>query len=487
MGGRAAGEFRPSIGGSQIAPTAVGVPGDPRLSGPQTPRLTVEKVAPEELLVGKPATIYIRVVNNGDVPAEGVEIRDWIPRGTRLVAARPEATVAPDGRLVWQLGTINPGQEVSVELEVLPLEEGESGSVAEIHFAAPAGARFRVTKPELELRILAPEQVLIGTPAELTLRISNPGTGPASQVVVEAHLPEGLTHPAGQAIMYEVGPLAAGESRELRLALQSTLPGNQSCRLVARGEPSLRVVTEVPIEVTAPQLELTLVGSRRRFLDRQAAFELTIANKGTAPARQVRLAVVLPPGVEFVSANNNGAYDPVSRRIRWHLEELPVGEAGTVRLVVLPRELGRCNLEAFAEEERGTQARSVLTIDVEGIAALQFQVVDKQDPVALGSDAVYEIRVSNAGSKSATNVRVVVTVPPGLRLLSAEGPVRYLADGGRLSFDALPELPPKAEVVYQLSAQAIRAGDQRIRVEVTSDDIRTPIVKEENTHIYAEE
>ena len=468
-------------------PEATGVPGDPRLEGPQSPRLNVEKVAPEELLVGKPGVIYIRVTNSGDMPAHQVEIRDAVPRGTKLVATRPQASVMPDGRLVWRVGTLPPGQEVSIEMEILPLQEGEVGSVAEVVFATAAGARSRVTKPELELRVLAPETVLIGSPANLTLKISNPGSGPAAQVVVEAYLPRGLTHPAGSAIMYEVGPLAPGESRELTLSLQTQEPGKHSCRLVARGEPNLRVATEVPLEVTSPLLELTLSGSRRRFLDRQAVFELAVTNRGTAPARDVRLAVTLPPGVDFVSANNQGIFDGSTRRVRWQLEELPVGETGTVRFVLLPRQAGKFQLEAVAEAERSTPAQDSLGIDVEGIAALQFQVHDLTDPVALGAETVYEIRVANQGSKEAKEVRVAVTTPPGLRITQAEAPVRYYTEAGRIIFDPLPDLPPKSEVIFRVTAQAVRPGDQRIRVEVTSDELRTPIVKEESTNVFAEE
>jgi hypothetical protein len=447
----------------------------------------VEKIAPEELLVGKPAVIFIRLANPGDAPVHQVEIRDWVPRGTRLLATRPQAQISPDGRLVWRVGTLAPGQELSVEMEVMPLEEGEVGSVAEVAFAAEAGARSKVTKPELELRVLAPEHVLIGSPADLALRVSNPGTGPASKVVVEAYLPQGLTHPAGSAIMYEVGPLAAGESRELLLSLQTKEPGSHTCRLVAHGEPNLRVVTEVPIDVTSPALELTFTGSRRRFLDRQGVVELTVANRGTAPARNVRLAVTLPPGLEFVSANNQGIFEPTTRRVRWQLEELPIAEAGTVRLILQPRQLGRFELQATAEADRASAAEAVLPLEVEGIAALQFQVRDTADPVALGQETSYEIRLVNQGSKEATGVRVVISVPPGIRPLQAEGPTRHLLDGGRVVFDPMPQLGPKVEVVYRLAVQAIRPGDQRIRVEVTSDDLRTPIVKEENTNVYAEE
>ncbi len=477
---------QPGISGSG-PPQAIGVPGDPRLQGPQSPRLNVEKIAPEELLVGKPAVIYIRVTNSGDMPAYQVEIRDTVPRGTKLLATRPQASVMPDGRLVWRVGTLPPGQEMSIEMEILPLQEGEVGSVAEVVFGTAAGARSRVTKPELELRVLAPETVLIGSPANLTLRISNPGSGPAAQVVVEAYLPQGLSHPAGSAIMYEVGPLAPGESRELSLALQTQAPGKHLCRLVAHGEPNLRVATEVPLEVTSPLLELHLSGSRRRFLDRQAVFELAVTNRGSAPARDVRLAVTLPPGVDFVSANNEGIFDGPTRRVRWQLEELPVGETGTVRFVLLPRQVGKFQLEAVAEAERCTPAQDSLGIDVEGIAALQFQVQDLTDPVALGAETVYEIRVGNQGSKEAKGVRVTVTTPPGLRITQAEGPVRYYTEAGRIIFDPIPDLPPKSEITFRVTAQAVRPGDQRIRVEVTSDELRTPIVKEESTNVFAEE
>lgn len=464
-----------------------GLPGDSRLHGPQSPRLNVEKIAPEELLVGKSAVVYIRVTNSGDLPAHRLEIRDSVPRGTRLIATRPQASVMPDGRLVWRIGTLPPGQEVSVEMEILPLQEGDVGSVAEISFAAEAGARSRVTKPELELRVLAPESVLIGSPANLTLRISNPGSGPASQIVVEAYLPRGLSHPAGSAIMYEVGPLAAGESRELTLSLQTQEAGKHLCRLVAHGEPNLRVATEVPLEVTSPQLELVISGSRRRFLDRQGIFELAVTNRGTAPARDVRLTVTVPPGVEFVSANNEGMFDGATRRLRWQLEELPQGETGTVRFVLLPRQAGKFQLEALAEAEKCTPAQSSLAIEVEGIAALQFDVRDLTDPVALGGETIYEIRLANQGSKEAKGVRVTVTTPPGLRPTQAEGPVRYMTEAGRIAFDPLSDLPPKAEVVFRIQAQALRPGDQRIRVEVTSEELRTPIVKEESTNVFAED
>jgi hypothetical protein len=40
--------------------------------------------------------------------------------------------------------------------------------------------------------------------------------------------------------------------------------------------------------------------------------------------------------------------------------------------------------------------------------------------------------------------------------------------------------------VFRVRAQAIAPGDQRVRVQILSDDIRLPITKEESTQVYSD-
>ena len=124
-------------------PDGVGRPGDPRLSGSQAPTLTIEKTAPPEIQIGKPAKFSIKVRNTGTVTAQGVEIHDTIPQGTQLVDTVPPATRGPQGELVWDLGAMRPGDEQKAELELMPMAEGEIGSVATVHFRAEASVRTR--------------------------------------------------------------------------------------------------------------------------------------------------------------------------------------------------------------------------------------------------------------------------------------------------------------------------------------------------------
>lgn len=141
-----------------------GTPGGKQLEGAQSPQVTVEKTAPPEIQVGKPATFKIKVRNVGQVAAHVVEIHDEIPKGTRLLSTNPQASQGVGGgELVWSLGTMPPGDERSVEVQVMPMEEGEIGSVATVRLAAQASARTVATKPELVIECRCPSRCWLGS------------------------------------------------------------------------------------------------------------------------------------------------------------------------------------------------------------------------------------------------------------------------------------------------------------------------------------
>ena len=330
-----------------------GKPGGSQLEGPQTPQLTIQKTAPSEVQVGKAATFMIKVKNTGQVPAYGVEVRDEIPRGTRLVTTKPQAARGIRGELVWPLGTVKPGDESAIEVQLLPVEEGELGSVATVTFNAEASARTTATKPQLVIKCLGPKRVLIGEEVGLSITLSNPGTGIAQKVVLEERVPPGLQHAAGPELEYEIGELKPGESRQLELKLTAANAGLITNILSARGDGNLRAEDRHEFEVVAPQLDIVMEGPKRRFLEREATYTFSVSNPGTAPARQVELIAQLPPGLKFVSANNAGRYEEVSRTVHWSLEELPCKETGSVALTTVPTEIGEQKLRLRGTAEKG--------------------------------------------------------------------------------------------------------------------------------------
>ena len=464
-----------------------GQPGGLQLEGVQSPQLTIQKLAPKEIQVGKAASFRIMVRNSGQVAASDVEIRDLVPKGTRLQGTTPQASPGPHGELVWAIGTIRPGEESTVEMQLMPTAEGEIGSVASVHFGAAASARSIATRPQLVVETAAPNKVLIGDQVMLTITVSNPGTGVATGVVLEERIPPGLQHPAGSDLEYQVGNLKPGESRKLELPLVANRPGPTTNLISARGEGSLRAENKLNLEVLAPQLDVAMEGPKRRYLERQATYQVSVTNPGTAPAKQVELIASLPLGLKFVSTNNAGHYDEATRTVHWRLEELPANETGSVELVTMPVEAGQHAIKLRGMAQKGLLIEKEQPVMIEGLASILFQVSDTVDPLEVGGETVYEVHVVNQGSKAAANVRLAITLPPELKPVAAEGPTRHALEGDRVVFESLGQLAPKADTTYRLRAKALKPGDLRARFQLMTDDMQTPVTKEESTRVYADE
>lgn len=481
----------PSASGEPPAFSSAGAegearPGDPTLEGPQTPQVTIQKILPTEVQVGKPATSRIVVRNSGAIPIAKVEVQDPIPWGVRILRTNPQASQQTQGVLVWTLGPLKPGDEIALEAEFMPLQEGELGSVATVLVHGQASARTTATRPQLVLKTQMPAQTMIGDEVLVTMTVSNTGSGTATNVVLEEHVPPEMQHPAGSELENAIGDLRPGESRQVQLRLRAVRAGTATNRLIARADGNLRVEEQDTITILAPQIELAIEGPPKRFLDRETTYQIAISNNGTAGSRMVRLTAALPPGLQFVRANNNGSYDPTTHSVQWLLEELPAGQTGRVELTIRPIAAGEQALTCTVRDELGLGDERRLAIQVEGISALYFQVVDTKDPVEVGGDTVYEIRVVNQGTKEATNVQVMVTMPEGLRALAGEGPTANVINGSEVLFEKVPRIPARGEAVFRVRTQAVAAGDQRVRVQILSDDIRLPITKEESTQVYAD-
>jgi len=474
-------------------PAAVGLaklvsskPGEKRYEGNQTPSIQLRKVAPPEIQIGKVTEFEIQVLNSGVVEAANVVVQDMIPEGTKLVSTSPEATQGASGALAWTLGNLKPQEQRSLKIELLPLSEGNIGSVASVSFSAMASATSLVTRPKLVVEQSATPTVLAGNKLSISINISNPGTGAATGIVLEENVPSNLSHPAGAELEFELGTLKPGESRQLQLVLDAKLAGRVQNILRARGDGNLNTQHALDVEVIAPQLEIALSGPKLRYLDRPAKYTVSVSNPGTAPAHEIDVVTYLPNGLKFVEANHAGRYDSSRHAVFWSLAELPPSETGTVELVALPIEPGDQKLRVEGTANAGLQAQHQSSVRVEGLAAIFFEVADKADPIEVGKETTYEVTVVNQGSKEATNVQVAALLPDGMRGISADGDTRGVVKGQQIVFQPIARINPKQSAKLKIQVQGIAAGDQRIRVQVSTDGISNPITKEESTTVYTD-
>ena len=478
----------PSIENHGVVVQGNGKPGEARLEGLQSSRLTIEKKAPQEIQVGSVSTWTITVRNEGKTDAAGVQIHDTVPRGTQLVNTYPPAKVSRDGEITWNVGVMPSGTMAVVKLELLPVQEGEIGSVASVTTRSEASAKSKSTRPLLKIETAGNSRILLGEQTELLITVSNPGTGVTRNVVLSETVPPELQFEGGAELLYQVGDLQPGESKTTKLPLTAVRPGKFANKVIAKSEPGLQVESVLDMEVTAPALELKLSGPSKRFLDKEGTYSLILKNTGTAAAKNVELMASVPVGWKFGSANNFGTFLPEDRLTAWKLEELGPGETAEAEVTLIPAEIGTFSIQCEAAADICQGVSDSRSVSVEGIAALMFQVVDSNDPIQVGEKTTYSVEVVNQGSKHAENVQVVVDVPTGLEVVSSEENVRSTvsSNGKQLVFEVIPTLGPKAKKTYRFTLRGAASGDQRVAVKLSSREFPTPIVKEESTRVFEE-
>jgi len=468
-----------------LAPNATtDEPGERRLEGAQTPSVIIQKRAPAEVKVGKPAAFIINVRNVGAVEALDVEVHDRIPAGMRLADASPPPQIQGN-LLMWQIGSMPAGDERTITLQLIPEQEGELGSVARVSFEAAASVRTIATRPMLKIEQQAPEKVLIGQQLEIGITISNTGSGKATNVEIWEDVPIGLSHPEGPQLKQNIGTLMPGEVRNDSLFLKTEKPGiiQNTSRLV--GDDGLTTEETVAVEVIAPQLQVTLKGPSRRFLERQASYELNVSNAGTAAATNVEISVQLSRGFTFVSTDFEGQYDPNRHAVFWSLAQLPPGSNGVVPLTLLPVETGEQVIKINASADLSSVAQTERKMTVEGFADLDFSITNPKGPIEIGADTTYDIVVHNSGSKPDTNIRVQVQLPAGLELLSVDGDAG--TDGnGLVAFQPKTQLAPGQEFKYRVRVRGTTAGTHIAKAVVVSDQSSVPVTKEDTTRVYAD-
>ena len=150
---------------------------------------------------------------------------------------------------------------------------------------------------------------------------------------------------------------------------------------------------------------------------------------------------------------------------------------------------GEFHVQANVTAARGLKSDAEAVTHIEGLSALLMEMVDLDDPVEVGADTAYEIRVTNTGSKTETNLQLVCTIPDKMEFRSATGAggTRSHLQGKELTFEPIPKLAPRADVIFRVNVRGIAPGDLRFRARITADGLTEPVLKEESTKVYGDD
>jgi uncharacterized repeat protein (TIGR01451 family) len=468
-------------------PTGAGVPAN-RVS----PGVTIETLVPEAVPLGRDAAYEIVVRNNGPITVSGMKVEEELPIGAKYMGGDPVADVSLN-TLRWSLGELSVGSEKKIKVTVKPGGgDGDYQTSPKVTFTAATANTVRITRPKLVASFTGPEAILINEEAAFTIQVKNDGTGPASKVKIHVALPPGLRHPQqrdGSPVEAELAALAAGETKSVTLKTMAVQAGPQVCELTVMGEACTSVTTKATALVQKPMLEARLVSPGKAMVKGEPTFTLEVNNPGNAITPNVQAAVSFPDGLEFVSASDGGNYEPGSRTITWNLGPQAGGSKKDLTFKLRAGVHGTLEVRAVAAspikvEEKSLVARSTAVVEVAGVPAVGFEVVNMDNPAEVGKEVTYEIRVVNQGTRPLTNVKIGAALSDGLSVVGVAGATKHTQSGQAIAFEAIPRLAVKADVVIRVKAKGTVAADLRCKVQLSCDQLKQPVFKEESTTFF---
>ncbi len=445
--------------------------------------IQLDKTMPREVQLNAPFNYSIRVTNLTGVPVTDIVVTEQTDKNYKYASSDPAAR-ADGNRLVWSIDRLEPraGKEIIVVGSATGTDCMEHCS--SVTYVIPACAYVMVTEAKIKVTKEASEEVLVCDPIQVKYVVANTGTGVARDVKVVDTLPDGVQTGDGKGqVLYTVGDLAPAQSKTFSALLKAQKTGKYSSNAVATASGGVKVESSATTTlVTQPVLAITKTGPEKLFLGRPVSYEIKLTNKGDGVAKDVVIEDAIPAGVTAPKPSDAGVIS--GSKALWRVGTLAPNASKTVSISYMPSQIAALSNTASATAYCADGVRASASTTVSGIAAILLEVIDVDDPIALGDEETYIIVATNQGTMPDTNISIVCTLEENFQYVSSGGATTGTLTGNTITFAPLPSLAPKAKATWQVKLKALKAGDVRIRVEMNTDQLGRPVVETEATHIY---
>ena len=408
----------------------------------------------------------------------------------------------------WRIGELAPGETRTINVRAFASTVGTLPSCITADYEPTLCAVTQVTNPQLRLVKTGPQRADLCEPLAYRYTVANAGTGTARNVRIQDPLPEGLTTEDGQQqVAIEVGELPAGASKDFDVKLKPSRAGEFASRAVASSESDKVYSDNVATTIVRPNLALNIEAPESQYINERFTYRVTVTNNGTAPAEDAILKLNVGDGAEFVRIPTQGPQeqgqqaqaegageaqlaaaqadgDDVAAGDAVRVGTLEPGQSKTLQLTFVGRQEGPAAIAAIANAECAEAAQASARTYIATIPALQLWVVDAQDPVKVGGETTYVVRLLNEGTGAANNISLSGNLPKGMTFVSGSGDTDLKAQGQNVNFGTIKTLAAGQQLEWRVQAKAEQAGDVQFRVQLKSDDTSKPVVSSEPTKLF---
>jgi uncharacterized repeat protein (TIGR01451 family) len=446
----------------------------------RVPQLRLRVDGPQAIAVGQKATYTIHATNEGASDLQGLIVRASTPKGVlidgiKTMVGSYELDETPeDSGVLWELDSLAANDSKSLELQIEVLEADQFALNLEWTLAPkPTQMNVQVHQPKLELELSGPAEVQLGAPEKYRMRIKNPGSAVLPDLTLSLQTETTSQYDS------QIGPIAPGSEKIIDIELTFDHPGLFPIVAAAK-DPSGKLQQRQRIDVQVQKIEVkaTWFGPEEFIQGSKADYELVIENSGGIPAANLACSIAIPDGIELIELPEGVTRQ--GNELRWSIPKLDPRSQFTLPVRCEMNRSGNHTLAFQARSDQNITLRSDISTLVEAIADLELVVKEPQAPAPVGTRVVYELQVSNLGSKAAENIRVVAQFSEGIEPLALEGHAGRIVPGQAL-FENLTSIGPNQTVTLRVICQASKNGVHRFRAAVQSPSSQEDLLEEGST------
>ena len=420
-------------------------------------------------------TYTVTVTNNGVVDAKQVVVRDVLGEGLKFVKATGEYTFDEATNIVtW---TVDLAKGESQTFYVTAVSEAY-GVLSNNVFVGDKSASADVTVPEIiPAKSVDVENPNFGDTVTYTVVVTNNGVVDAKQVVVVDHLDKGLKYVSSShnGVYDEVAhtvtwvvDIAAGSSFDLTVTAVADEYGVLT-NDVTVGDKRASVDVAVPEIIPTKDVNNTAPN----FGDK-VEYTITLSNNGVVDAKQVVVVDTLDEGLTFVSASDNGVWNPFKRTVTWTVD-LAKGESKVFTVIATVSAYGNIpNTVSVGDKS------SSVNIAVPEI--IPGKTVDVENP-NFGDTVTYTVVVTNNGVVDAKQVVVRDILDKGLKFVKATGEYTFDEDSRTVTW--IIDLAKGESQTFYVTAVAEAYGvlinDVTVGDNTASADVVVPEINPDKT------
>ena len=355
----------------------------------------------------------VTVNNNANTAAKQVVIVDTLGKGLKFINASHNGKYDEVTRTITWIVDLDAGESVVFSVNATVEAYGNINNTVVV---GNKSATKNITVPEIiPGKSVDVENPNFGDTVTYTVVVTNNGVVDAKQVVVKDILDKGLK------FVKATGEYTFDEdSRTVTWIIDLAKGESQTFYVTAVAEAYGVLINDVTVgdntasaDVVVPEIipDKTANITNPNFGDK-VDYTVTVTNDGMGDANNVVIVDRLGEGLTFVSASDNGVWDPVKRTVTW-IVDLAKGESKVFSVIATV--VGYGNVTNSLVVGNKTTGVNVTVPEI-----IPDKTVNISNP-NFGDNVNYTVTVTNDGIGDAKDVVVRDVLGEGLKFVSATG------------------------------------------------------------------